>query len=831
MPSAGSIRAGKAHVEIGIHDKMAAGLRRAQRVLAGFGRNVQRIGLQMTRVTAVAAFPAALAVKVGAEFESRMARVRALSGAVGVEFAELNKKARALGETTVFSSSQVADAMSAFSLAGYRTSQTLDAIGPTLSLAAAGQMDVSQAADIAVKTMAGMGIAANRVGYAMDVLTKAMTTANTDLVQLGEAMKYVGPVAKAAGIGFEEIVAAVQLLSNAGIQGEMAGSTLRGMLLALTSPSEEARKQLDKLGVSVTDAAGNVRPLAAVIADMQRGLAGMGSGARLDALGQIFQARQAAGAAELLTQGSEQLRRFTESLRRAGGTASKIAGTQLNTLAGSATILKSAVEGLGIAIAEALGPPLRVVIDRMAAITGIVADWVKENRGLVATLGAMLTASAAIGGTLIAVGSSFRLAAFGIGGLTGTVAALSKIVATAAGPWGALAIAMGGVVAGIAVARGHLKAFTGPLVAAADTVMRKFAEVRDLAGTVVQGITNAFASGQPALAAKIMWAGIEVAFRDAMQHLDLTWQRFRVSFIMGWHTMAFTIQAAMQEIYHGIEIGNNRLTSALSRGLEYVFAEIATMYRDVWNENAKRMLGLMARFDSRIDLEATKAMADEETKEKNAATLTTRDDRIADMERRLSNRREQARRVHEATMAQIGQAYEMSIAARQSELDGVAARAKLELHEAKRELQVLLNSAKAARAVSEGMMLRPLLLKFGVPGLGSLDTAFEAINKQIMAENAGKMVGPMGRPLVKETGIRSAIDQAIEGFRERLASGVTAAETRMSVFGTFSGEVAARLGGAGNDQQRTAKATEQLLREIKELRHDVRRGGAKFATR
>lgn len=94
-------------------------------------------------------------------------------------------------------------------------------------------------------------------GDAIDVMAKAMTTANTDLTMLGDAFKFVGPMAKTAGVSLEEITAAIQLLSNAGIQGEMGGTTLRGMLLSLTSPSSEAKRELDRLGVSVVDSAGN----------------------------------------------------------------------------------------------------------------------------------------------------------------------------------------------------------------------------------------------------------------------------------------------------------------------------------------------------------------------------------------------------------------------------------------------------------------------------------------------------------------------------------------------------------------------------------------------
>src|SRR5690606_21948473 len=217
----------------------------------------------------------------------------ALTGAAGPDFEKLEERAKELGRTTVFSASQAAEAMSSFALAGFDVQQILKAIGPTLDLAATGQIEIGQAADIAAKIMAGMGLEADQLGHAVDVMAKAMTSANTDLEMLGDAMKFVGPIAKSAGRSLEETVAIIQALSNAGIQAERAGTTLRGILLSLTSPSAEAEKELQKLGVRINDAQGNVRPLADIIDDLNGSLAGLGSGEKLGILGKIFPARQA----------------------------------------------------------------------------------------------------------------------------------------------------------------------------------------------------------------------------------------------------------------------------------------------------------------------------------------------------------------------------------------------------------------------------------------------------------------------------------------------------------------------------------------------------------
>jgi TP901 family phage tail tape measure protein len=277
MTSTRQVRAGSAYIELTTQDKkLVAGLQRASKRLKAFATSMRRTGMRVFGGGLAAALPFGLSAKVFANFEQQMARVKALTNASGGEFQKLEAKAKQLGSTTVFSASQAAEAMSYFALAGFKTDQILGAIGPTLDLAAAGQIEIAEAADIAAKIMAGMGLSADELGNAVDVMAKAMTTANTDLTMLGDAFKFVGPMAKSAGISLEEITAAIQLLSNAGIQGEMAGTTLRGMLLSLTSPSSEAQKELQRLGVRIVDTAGDVRPLVDIITDLENAMSGVG---------------------------------------------------------------------------------------------------------------------------------------------------------------------------------------------------------------------------------------------------------------------------------------------------------------------------------------------------------------------------------------------------------------------------------------------------------------------------------------------------------------------------------------------------------------------------
>ena len=114
-----------------------------------------------------------------AEFESQMNRVRAVSGATGADFERLEKQARQLGSTTVFTATQVAQGQGFLARAGFEVNEIYGAIPATLDLAAAAQLDLASSADIVTNIMAGFKIETKDLREAVDVLTGTFTSSNT----------------------------------------------------------------------------------------------------------------------------------------------------------------------------------------------------------------------------------------------------------------------------------------------------------------------------------------------------------------------------------------------------------------------------------------------------------------------------------------------------------------------------------------------------------------------------------------------------------------------------------------------------------------------------
>lgn len=414
--SASAIRAGQAFVEVfDDHDPLARGLKQSEALLRRFGSRVNALGRSLIMAGAKLAAPYVIAGRAFAQFEFLMRRTQILSGAVGKSFDALKSKAELLGRTTIFTAKDTAAAMNFFALAGYNAKQIYDVITPTLDLAAAGILNVADAANITAGVLAAMQIAASNSGHAIDVLTKGMTGAKTNLAQLGDAFAYVGPVAHTAGQSIEEITAAIQVLSNANVAGTLAGTTLRGAIIRLAAPTKAAQKILDELGVTINDAAGNMLPFSEIVSQLEAGLKHLGTGERLARIGKLFPLRQASGMAALIAQGGAELKRRVVDLQNATGTAARIAREQIDTLKGDFIIMISALTGLAIDLGEVISGTVRKWLQFVTDFSNIVSEFVKRNKEMFIVGVKLSAALIAIGGGLLALAASMKVVAFAFG--------------------------------------------------------------------------------------------------------------------------------------------------------------------------------------------------------------------------------------------------------------------------------------------------------------------------------------------------------------------------------------------------------------------------------
>lgn len=267
------------------------------------------------------------AIRLMAEFEHTMTQVRGITRATDEQFQELVDSAREMGTRTQFTAKQAGEGLLFLARAGFSVQESIEALPHTLNLATAGVIDLGRAADIASNVLRQFNLSTSETERVVDVLINTANSANTNVEQLAEAMKMAGPVAGALGLSVEETAAAIGVMGDAGIQGTLAGTQLRGMFAALLGPTPKATKAIEDMGLKVESLNPQMAGLIPIIEQLSDSHMTAAQAVR------IFGRRQAAGAL-ILAASVKRFRELTKANEEARGEAERMAELMRDTLVG-----------------------------------------------------------------------------------------------------------------------------------------------------------------------------------------------------------------------------------------------------------------------------------------------------------------------------------------------------------------------------------------------------------------------------------------------------------------------------------------------------------------
>ncbi|EPX8934728.1 phage tail tape measure protein [Morganella morganii] len=344
----------------------------------------------------------------GYEFETGMSKVQALTrlDKNSDEYKALRGQARELGATTAFTANEVAQGQAFYAMAGFKPEQIQNAMKGTLSMSLAGDIDLATTADIGSNILTGFKLNSDEMNRVSDTLVATFTRSNTNLNMLGDTMKYVAPVASGLGVDLETAAVAAGKLGDAGIQGSMAGTSLRSILGRLAEPPKQAADALEELGIKTRDAKGNLRELPEILTELDKKTKKMGTAQRAGYFKHIA-GEEAFSALSVLTEqaGKGELQKMIAEVKAAKGEAQKVADTMTDNLDGDIKNLVSAWEDVGIQIFGGVDSPLRSISKSVTEIIGKVGEWTKRNPELTNTL----TKIALALGVVLAVGGAIVL--------------------------------------------------------------------------------------------------------------------------------------------------------------------------------------------------------------------------------------------------------------------------------------------------------------------------------------------------------------------------------------------------------------------------------------
>ncbi len=779
MANTSGIRAGRAFVELGVSDKLTAGLRRAQRRLRAFGDRVRSVGARLTAVSAGVGAGFVISTRIFAGFDDRMRVVRAVTGATEQQFESLRAEAKRLGRTTSFTAGQVADAMTELGRAGFTPQAILDSTEAVLALARATDSELPRATEIAGAALRGFNLPATQMGRVADVLTASTNKSAQTLEDLFEAFKPVAPLAVEAGESIEGIAAAIGILANNGIKGSLAGNAMARAYKNLANESRQA--DLRRIGVEAVDASGNLRPLALILNELARATQGLGSAERLSIFESLFGRGQAA--ALKLASSSTAFDTLRDDIGRAGGIAIQTAEQMDAGIGGAFRRLLSAAEGVAIAVGEAIEQPVRRAADTLSKLAGWITKVVNRNRELIATIAKATAIVFGVGLALVVAGAAVVGLGAVFGGLASIVAGASAAIGVVVAVLGALLSPIGLVVAAIVGLGSAMAVSTGVVGDALAWLGDQFGRLRDRATSVVRGIADALATGDIGLAAEILWLSLKLIWQKGVAALNSVWLSARNFFITTAHKMWFGALAAAQLAWHGLEVAWIETTSFLSK----TWTRFTTGFKKIWEAAtsfvAKRLLEIQGLFDSSLDVEAAKRGVDEDLERRLSELETEQQQGLDERERRRQRQRDESAAQNDATLAEIGRQFEEA-------QDKLHAATDERVQRSQRELD-------AARA--------------------KLDEAIDRARRQREDESEDEFSAP-----------RRSVDDIVGELQDRIAGVGQAIARGVTVRGTFSAAGVQGLLGAADAQERTADATEQTARNTKRLLDAARNGGLTF---
>ncbi|GAB5444370.1 MAG: hypothetical protein Fues2KO_47190 [Fuerstiella sp.] len=538
MASKSGIEAGRAFVKVFLEDsEYNAKLKGVQAKLRATGAMMNNIGRDMLSMGSKMLLPFIAAMAIFIPFSDRMKEVQAVTGATAAEFDTLNESAKRLGATTSFTASQVAGAMAELGRAGFDPTQIDQATEHVLNLARASGTELPRAAEIMASTLSQFGLQASDSQRVADVLTASVNSSALGMEDLAEALKPVAPIAAEAGASLEDTAAAIGILGNNGIRGSLAGNALARAYKNLSTPA--TRQELERLGVAVVDTSGNLRSLSEILADLGTATQNFGNAERLALFETVFGRGQAAALklAGAVRSSADQMKQLASpaarkeldalgvSLTKTSGEAKSLGEvfdevraktadlgrkeqqivfetigfddllTKLKLsedaaadtaemmdagIGGSMRKMLSAIEGVAIALSEAIEGPATEWMDWIGELSGSVSKFIQQNRALVtliAKVGAGLVIAA---GAFIATAAAIRVVTFAVGAyrtITKAAAATQAFLIGLSGPKGWAMVA-----AGVAVATGAVYAFNEAMQEDEAAAKKAMAANEDLTG-------------------------------------------------------------------------------------------------------------------------------------------------------------------------------------------------------------------------------------------------------------------------------------------------------------------------------------------------------------
>ena len=485
----------------------------AGKQLAGTAGAVGAAGIGM----ATAGVAAGVGIlKPGYDFAQKNSELQAVLGVekTSPEMEALRKQARQLGDNTAASADDAAGAQIIIAKSGGDAAAIQAATPVTLNMALANQRTMEENAALLMGMRSAFQLSDDKVAHIGDVLSTTMNKTAADFNGLSDALTYIAPVAKNAGISIEETAAMAGALHDAKITGSMAGTGSRAVISRLQAPVGQAKSALAELGVKNSDAKGNMRPLFTILKEMQTSFSKnkLGDAQRAEYMKAIFGEEASSAAAVLMTDAmTGKLDKLTATFKASDGKTAELVKVMQDNLGGDFKEFQSAYEAVGTDLFDQQESSLRQLTQTTTKYVLKLDHWIVQNKGLAQTLLKVGGVALAVVGLVGAIG----LVAWPV------IAGVNALIAAASLLGTAFTVAGGAMMTVLGALSWPIVAIGAAIVGGALLIYQYWEPLSAFFSGVVEGLKAAFAPVAE------MFAPLAPLFEAIGQKVQLVWQWFK----------------------------------------------------------------------------------------------------------------------------------------------------------------------------------------------------------------------------------------------------------------------------------------------------------------
>jgi TP901 family phage tail tape measure protein len=343
------------------------------------GTSMSNIGSKMTtKVSMPIAAGLAYATKSAVKFDSQIKAIGPLltNGATvtskyKAQLDQLGDASKSMSEKYGVSTTEINNGMTELIRRGYNTNQVLGSMPSIMDATMASGEDLGSVLNTTSSIVEQFGLKSKSTAGTLkntqmvtDSITYAANATAAGFSDMGEAMSYVGPQAHAAGLSVQETAAAIGELSNKGIEGQKAGTNLRGILTSLVKVTPNASKAFSSMGISAGELKKDANDLPRLIDDITKGTKGWDKADRNKAIATAFGRENQSAMNALLETGSSKLRQLTKDTEDSTGATKKQAEEMSNTSENNVKKLLASLQVLGIEVGAKLVPKLIPLVNK-----------------------------------------------------------------------------------------------------------------------------------------------------------------------------------------------------------------------------------------------------------------------------------------------------------------------------------------------------------------------------------------------------------------------------------------------------------------------------------